>query len=136
MVPVNVERMAAPMVSLMPTHPPLQVDWEAEASAELHIQELNLANNRLGSVPAELGELTSLRVLRLGSNGLHSLPAALKQLAELRELYLHNNLLPLTRQTPHRSNQKQKDCNSKTKINQQRQKQQCPFRRQPTQRRR
>jgi hypothetical protein len=59
-----------------------------------HIQELNLANNRLGSVPAELGELTSLRVLRLGSNGLHSLPAALKQLAELRELYLHGNKIP------------------------------------------
>lgn len=59
-----------------------------------HIQELNLANNRLGSVPAELGELTSLRVLRLGSNGLHSLPAALKQLTELRELYLHGNKIP------------------------------------------
>ena len=34
MVPVNVERLAASMVSIMPARPPVQVEWEAEASAE------------------------------------------------------------------------------------------------------
>lgn len=56
-----------------------------------HIAELNLANNRLSRVPAELGELKSLRVLRLGGNDLCSLPAELSQLTEMRELYIHDN---------------------------------------------
>ncbi len=56
-----------------------------------HIEELNLANNRLSRVPAELGELKSLKVLRLGGNDLCSLPTELSQLAEMRELYVHDN---------------------------------------------
>jgi hypothetical protein len=78
-----------------------RIEWLADSQGGLawlvtglpHIEELNLTNNRLGRVPAELGELTSLKVLRLGSNGLRSLPTELSQLTELRELYLHANLL-------------------------------------------
>ena len=33
MVPINVERLAASMVSIMPARPPVQVEWEAEVSA-------------------------------------------------------------------------------------------------------
>lgn len=58
-----------------------------------HIEDLNLANNRLGRVPAELGELKSLKVLRLGGNDLRSLPAELSQLTEMRELYVHDNFI-------------------------------------------
>ena len=49
---------------------------------------LYLAHNQLTSVPAEIGQLTSLKRLGLSGNQLTSLPAEIGQLASLTELYL------------------------------------------------
>ena len=45
---------------------------------------MNLGDNQLTSVPAEIGQLTSLRELVLYDNQLTSLPAEIGQLASLR----------------------------------------------------
>ena len=52
-----------------------------------------LDGNQLTSVPAEIGQLTSLRELDLGSNQLTSVPAEIGQLTSLRELCLDGNQL-------------------------------------------
>ena len=46
-----------------------------------------------GAVPAEIGQLTSLRVLQLGGNQLTSLPAEIGQLTSLERLDLRDNQL-------------------------------------------
>jgi leucine-rich repeat protein SHOC2 len=46
-----------------------------------------------GAVPAELGQLTSLRLLNLHGNQLESVPAEIGQLTSLEGLYLCNNQL-------------------------------------------
>ena len=46
-----------------------------------------------GAVPAEIGQLTALRVLDLSGNQLTSLPAEIGQLTSLEVLYLANNQL-------------------------------------------
>ena len=43
-------------------------------------EELNLGGNQLTSVPAEIGQLTSLRELNLSGNQLTSVPAAIREL--------------------------------------------------------
>ena len=45
---------------------------------------LNVARNALTLLPAEIGQLTSLRVLALTGNELTSLPADIGQLTSLR----------------------------------------------------
>ena len=45
---------------------------------------LDLSGNQLTSVPAEIGQLTSLRELYLSGNQLTSLPAEIGQLTSLR----------------------------------------------------
>ena len=46
-----------------------------------------------GAVPAEIGQLTSLRVLYLNNNNLTSVPAEIGQLTSLQELNLNSNQL-------------------------------------------
>ena len=52
-----------------------------------------LSGNRLTSLPAEIGQLASLRQLVLGGNQLTSLPAEIWQLTSLEELSLSGNQL-------------------------------------------
>ena len=54
---------------------------------------MNLGDNELTSVPAEIGQLTSLEELSLSDNQLTSVPAEIGQLTSLTELYLSGNQL-------------------------------------------
>ncbi len=65
-------------------------DWYGLTIALGHVQVLNLANNNLtGSIPPELGNLSSLNVLHLDNNLLNgSLPSELGNLNNLQWLYL------------------------------------------------
>jgi len=49
---------------------------------------LNLQDNQLVSLPAEIGHLRSLRELNLGGNQLTTMPAEIGQLPSLKKLYL------------------------------------------------
>ena len=55
------------------------------------LRELYLNNNRLNTLPPEIGSLTALSVLHLINNQLAALPPALRQLKRLRSLALHRN---------------------------------------------
>jgi leucine-rich repeat protein SHOC2 len=57
------------------------------------LKELDLNNNELTSLPAEIGQLTSLTVLDLSDNELTSLPTEIGQLTSLESLYLSRNQL-------------------------------------------
>ena len=54
---------------------------------------MRLSYNKLTSLPAEIGQLTSLRVLSLNDNPLTNLPAEIGQLTSLEEFYLMGNKL-------------------------------------------
>lgn len=54
---------------------------------------LNLCNNRLTSLPSELGLLRKLHQLNLGLNQLESLPSSIAALKELRAIGLFDNRL-------------------------------------------
>jgi Leucine-rich repeat (LRR) protein len=54
---------------------------------------LNLRDNQLTSVPAEIGQLTSLERLDLDGNQLTTVPAEIGQLRSLKQLWLHGNAL-------------------------------------------
>ena len=60
----------------------------AEIGQLTSLKELFLIGNQLTSLPAEIGQLTSLTELNLGGNPLTSLPAEIGQLTSLRELHL------------------------------------------------
>jgi hypothetical protein len=63
-----------------------------------HLEILNLDNNQLTSLPASIGNLTSLRALNLDDNQLSELPPEIGQLTNLHELYLQeNHLVPWPR---------------------------------------
>ena len=49
----------------------------------MSLRELNLCENRLTSLPAEIGQVTSLEVLRLSDNKLTSVPAEIGKLTSL-----------------------------------------------------
>lgn len=55
--------------------------------------ELNLSNQNLTTVPAEIGKQQSLEILNLSNNKLTGIPAEIGQLKNLRVLNLSNNLL-------------------------------------------
>ncbi|XP_061085072.1 leucine-rich repeat-containing protein 10 [Conger conger] len=55
--------------------------------------KLYLSNNRLGSLPPELGGLASLQLLALDFNSLEELPVCVCGLPQLNTLYLSNNRL-------------------------------------------
>jgi len=57
------------------------------------VEELDLSRNVLRSLPAAVGELTSLRWLDLHSNKLEALPEALGKLVALTHLNVSNNRL-------------------------------------------
>lgn len=57
------------------------------------MEEFTPNYNHLTSLPAEIGQLTQLKVLNLGQNQLTTLPPEIGQLAQLERLYLHQNNL-------------------------------------------
>lgn len=57
------------------------------------LQELNLANNMLESIPGSVGAARSLRVLDLSHNRLRALPETLGNLHKLETLHLEGNQL-------------------------------------------
>jgi len=65
----------------------------AEIGQLTSLRELFLEGNQLTGVPAEIGQLTSLRQLRLGRNQLTSVPAEIGQLTSLGLLDLDGNQL-------------------------------------------
>jgi hypothetical protein len=65
----------------------------AEIGQLTSLKELSLIDNRLTSLPAEIGQLTSLERLSLQRNKLTSLPAEIGQLTSLKELSLERNQL-------------------------------------------
>jgi len=66
--------------------PALQDYWAALTS-------LRLNDNRIATLPPEIGQLRQLQYLFLHANQLSSLPAEIGQLVELQQLFLHNNQL-------------------------------------------
>ena len=65
----------------------------AEIGQLTSLRELCLGDNRQLIVPAEIGQLTSLKVLYLCYNLLDSVPAEIGQLRSLKQLWLHGNAL-------------------------------------------
>ena len=65
----------------------------AELGQLTSLRLLNLHGNQLTSLPAEIGQLTSLEGLNAGGNKLTSVPAEIGQLTSLKELGLGHNQL-------------------------------------------
>lgn len=65
--------------------------WPAELAQLSHLKVLNLNNNDLTELPPVVCELKSLKVLGLHGNKLRSLPAELAKLSHLKLLGLGNN---------------------------------------------
>jgi len=62
-----------------------------QRSKENKIQELDLSNKGLTSLPAEIGELTHLKILNLSYNNLTELPSSICNLISLEKLFLNRN---------------------------------------------
>ncbi|KAM9001729.1 leucine-rich repeat and calponin homology domain-containing protein 4 isoform 1-T2 [Sarcophilus harrisii] len=60
---------------------------------QLPLRVLIVSNNKLGSLPPDIGALGSLRQLDVSSNELHSLPLQLGKLHSLRDLNVRRNQL-------------------------------------------
>ncbi len=57
------------------------------------LQDLNLGNNQLTSLPPEIGDLSSLQIFNFNNNQLTSLPPEIGDLSSLQDIYLNNNQL-------------------------------------------
>ena len=57
------------------------------------LEVLNLGDNHIETVPAELGSLSNLVSINLACNRIRSLPRTMIRLRKLRSLSLHNNRL-------------------------------------------
>jgi len=69
-------------------------NWFQNHLVELsQLQMLDVSNNQLTSLPAEIGKLTQLQRLLVENNQLTSLPAEIGQLAQLQTLGVRNNQL-------------------------------------------
>lgn len=71
----------------------LSVRQEIQQAAQNGVEELNLSNRGLTSLPPEFGQLTQLKKLWLNDNQLEELPPQLGQLTNLTELNLGHNQL-------------------------------------------
>jgi len=56
-----------------------------------NLQELSLSNNKIETLPPEIGSLSNLRVLWLHNNEIKTLPPEIGSLSNLQVLYLNNN---------------------------------------------
>jgi len=71
-------------------------EWDGVKMVDGRVVELELGEFDLtGAVPAEVGQLKSLRLLDLRGNDLTSVPAEIGQLTSLKELYLKDNKLTI-----------------------------------------
>lgn len=61
--------------------------------SETPLEEVNLGNNKISSLPLEFGQLSSLRIVYLEDNEIDSFPLPLCQLPGLVELRLSGNLI-------------------------------------------
>lgn len=69
-------------------HQDLGPDEQQWLNASYSLEYLSLRDFHLDQLPAELGDLTHLRVLDLGHNDFESLPSSMVQLQNLEEIYL------------------------------------------------
>ncbi|KAI8140591.1 hypothetical protein BJV82DRAFT_621708 [Fennellomyces sp. T-0311] len=58
-----------------------------------HLAKLNVQNNKLTSLPAELWQLTGLRELNIGKNHITHIPPDIARLVNLCEFYVHKNAI-------------------------------------------
>jgi hypothetical protein len=65
----------------------------AEIGTFVNLQELNVNNNLLQELPAEIGQLYNLRTLRVYANKLRQLPVEFRNLTSLQELHAEYNEL-------------------------------------------
>jgi internalin A len=70
---------------------PLRDEWTSRISRCKHIQELNLSNTGLSTLPDAFAELNELSLLDLSGNSLEQLPQWLLDLPKLGAIYLHGN---------------------------------------------
>ena len=60
---------------------------------DINLQTLDLNNNQLENMPAEIGKLVNLQYLDLNNNQLENMPAEIGKFVNLKILYLEDNQL-------------------------------------------
>ena len=77
--------------ALTPSYPPLSQEVPVAIGALHHLENLNLDENSLFSVPRELGALSQLNILSLRANNLTELPSEIGGLTNLIVLNVVGN---------------------------------------------